>query len=243
MLFCSGSGSPARKHHNLNIPYQIPFPAACRAISSLSKSATYVSSMSIGRVYVQPEAKIAVSDFTVKGPQSFEVHGMTLAVEIFTNRIVMTNPGAPLIDTNRFIDLPPKSRNDKMAQSMFLFNLCEKRGSGMDRAVAGVESMFLPPITVEKGEDFTRVRLFPVKRYTEMTKTEKVLACYQHACLLYEKGIDLTNQSLRERLNMPKNNSAGASRIISDAVEAGLIKLSDKAPESKKYSSYVPYYA
>lgn len=51
------------------------------------------------------------------------------------------------------------------------------------------------------------------------------------------------NQSLRERLNMPKNNSAGASRIISDAVEAGLIKISDKAPESKKYSSYVPYYA
>ena len=30
---------------------------------------------------------------------------------------------------------------------------------------------------------------------------------------------------------MPKNNSAGASRIISDAVEAGLIKLSDKAPD------------
>ena len=66
------------------------------------------------------------------------------AVEIFTNRIVMTNPGAPLIDTNRFIDLPPKSRNDKMAQAMFLFNLCEKRGSGMDRAVAGIEAMRLP---------------------------------------------------------------------------------------------------
>ena len=65
------SGAPARKHHHLYLPYQIPFPAACRAISSLSKSATYVSSMSIGRVYVQPEAKIAVSDFTVKGPQNF----------------------------------------------------------------------------------------------------------------------------------------------------------------------------
>ena len=49
--------------------------------------------------------------------------------------------------------------------------------------------------------------------------------------------------SLRMRLDMNKNNSAGASRIISDTVEAGLIKLSDKAPESKKYSSYVPYYA
>ena len=113
----------------------------------------------------------------------------------------------------------------------------------MDRAVAGIEAMCLPAITVEKGEDFTRVRLFPLKKYTEMTKTEKIQACYQHACLLYEDGLELVNQSLRERLDMPKNNSAGASRIISDTVDAGLIKLSDKAPESKKFSSYVPYYA
>lgn len=193
--------------------------------------------------YPYPEVSIRELVANMVLHQSFEVHGMTLAVEIFTNRIVITNPGTPLIDTNRFIDLPPKSRNDKMAQAMFLFNLCEKRGSGMDRAVAGVEAMFLPPITVEKGEDFTRVRIFPVKKYTEMTKTEKVQACYQHACLLYEEGLELTNQSLRERLNMPKNNSAGASRIIADTVEEGLIKPSNKALESKKFSSYVPYYA
>lgn len=75
-----------------------------------------------------------------------------------------------------------------------------------------------------------------------MTRVEKVQACYQHACLLYEKGVELTNQSLRERLGMPKNNSAGASRIITDTVESGLIHLSYKAPDSKKYSSYIPYY-
>ena len=192
--------------------------------------------------YPYPEVSIRELVANMVLHQSFEVHGMTLAVEIFTNRIVMTNPGAPLIDTNRFIDLPPKSRNDKMAQAMFLFNLCEKRGSGMDRAVAGIEAMRLPAITIERGEDFTRARLFPLKKYTDMTRSEKVQACYQHACLLYENGFELTNQSLRERLGMPKNNSAGASRIIADAVEAGLIHLSDKAPDSKKYSSYVPYY-
>ena len=56
-----GRKAPARKHHHLYLPYQIPFPAACSAISSLSKSATYVSSMSIGRVYVQPGAKLLPS--------------------------------------------------------------------------------------------------------------------------------------------------------------------------------------
>lgn len=192
--------------------------------------------------YPYPEVAIRELSANMVLHQSFDVHGMTLALEIFTNRIVMTNPGAPLIDSNRFIDLPPKSRNDKMAQAMFLFNLCEKRGSGMDRAVAGIEAMRLPAITIERGEDFTRTRLFSLKKYTEMTRVEKVQACYQHACLLYEKGFELTNQSLRERLGMPKNNSAGASRIIADAVEGGLIRLSDKAPDSKKYSSYVPYY-
>ena len=223
--------------------YAISLDKIVKYIMSLLEKTETIINPKRENKYPYPEVSIRELTANAILHQSFDVFGMTLAVEIFSNRIVITNPGTPLIDTNRFIDLPPKSRNDKMAQAMFLFNLCEKRGSGMDRAVAGIEAMCLPAITVEKGEDFTRVRLFPLKKYTEMTKTEKIQACYQHACLLYEDGLELVNQSLRERLDMPKNNSAGASRIISDTVDAGLIKLSDKAPESKKFSSYVPYYA
>lgn len=192
--------------------------------------------------YPYPEVSIRELVANMVLHQSFEVHGMTLVVEIFTNRIVITNPGTPLIDTNRFIDLPPKSRNDKMAQAMFLFNLCEKRGSGIDRAVAGVEAMRLPAITIEKGEDFTRARLFPLKKYTEMSKAEKIMACYQHACLLYENGESLTNQSLRNRLSIGKNNAAVASRIISDTIAAGLIKAQEGQSASTKFWRYVPYY-
>ena len=50
-----------------------------------------------------------------------------------------------------------------------------------------------------------------------------VQACYQHACLLYENGEVLTNQSLRDRLAIGKNNAAVASLIISDTIAAGLI--------------------
>ena len=193
--------------------------------------------------YPYPEVSIRELVANALIHQNFDIQGMTLSIEIFGNRLTITNPGVPLKDTNRFIDMPPKSRNEKIAQSMFPFNLCEKRGSGMDRAVAGVEEMRLPAIRIEKGEYFTRASLFPIMKYTEMSKSDKVQACYQHTCLLYENGMELTNASLRMRLDMNKNNSAGASRIISDTVEAGLIKLSDKAPDSKKYSSYVPYYA
>ena len=69
-MFCwcgSGSGSPARTHDHLYIPIKNTPTITCRAIYPVTKSATYMSSMSIGRVYVQPGAKIAVSDFTVKG--------------------------------------------------------------------------------------------------------------------------------------------------------------------------------
>lgn len=192
--------------------------------------------------YPYPEVAIRELAANMVLHQSFDVHGMTLALEIFTNRIVMTNPGVPLIDTNRFIDLPPKSRNDKMAQAMFLFDLCEKRGSGMDRAVAGIEAMRLPAITIERGEDFTRARLFPLKKYTKMSKGEKVQACYQHACLLYEQGQVLTNQSLRDRLSIGKNNAAVASRIISDTIASGLIKAQEDQSASTKFWGYVPYY-
>ena len=87
------------------------------------------------------------------------------------------------------------------------------------------------------------VFIYPEKSYKEMTKQEKIQACYQHACLLFEDGKQMTNQSLRERLSIGKNNSAGASRIINDTIDAGLIKIADNDNESKKFSSYIPYYA
>ena len=200
-------------------------------IMSLLEKTEFIRTPFRENKYPYPEVSIRELVANALIHQNFDIQGMTLSVEIFGNRLTITNPGVPLIDTNRFIDMPPKSRNEKVAQSMFLFNLCEKRGSR------------LPAIRIEKGEYFTRASLFPLVKYTEMSKSDKVQACYQHTCLLYENGMELTNASLRMRLDMNKNNSAGASRIISDTVEAGLIKLSDKAPESKKYSSYVPYYA
>ena len=192
-----------------------------------------------------PYPEVAIRELVANAliHQDFDIQGMTLSVDIFANRLVIANPGAPLIDTNRFIDMPPKSRNEKIAQSMFLFNLCEKRGSGIDRAVAGVEEMRLPAIKIEKGEYFTRVTIYEERNYLDMSKTEKIQACYQHTCLLFENGIKMTNQSLRERLSIGRNNSAVASRIINDTIATGLIKLADESSGSRRYSAYIPFYA
>lgn len=76
-----------------------------------------------------------------------------------------------------------------------------------------------------------------------MTKQEKIEACYQHACLVYEDNKAINNQSVRERFGINNKQSAVASRIIADTLETGKIKLSDESITSKKYATYIPYYA
>ncbi len=174
--------------------------------------------------------------------QDFAISGMPITVEIFSNRLVITNPGASLNDVSRLIDLPPLSRNEMLAQAMLLLGICERRGSGVDRAIDAIESMHLPAAKFDTGEKHTRVTLFPEKSIKDMTKQEKIEACYQHACLMYEDKVAINNQSLRERFRLDKNQSSVASRIISDTIEAGKIKQADGEITSRKFVTYIPYY-
>lgn len=189
--------------------------------------------------------QVAIREFVANAlvHQDFSIEGMPITIEIFANRIVITNPGSPLNDVNRFIDLPPRSRNEDLAQSLLLFKICERRGSGVDRAISALEGQKLPAPKITKGESFTRVYLFGPKSLSDMTKEEKIRACYQHASLLYESGLNLNNQSVRDRFGISKNNSAIASRIIADTVEAGFIKIVDPISGSRKFVAYIPFYA
>lgn len=188
--------------------------------------------------------RVAIREFIANAlvHQDFAIKGMPITIEIFANRLVITNPGYSLNDVNRLIDLPPHSRNEKMAQLMLQLGLCERRGSGIDRAVEALEKMFLPAYKAESGDDFTRITLYPQKAISAMTREERIEACYQHACLMYEDGEKINNQSVRERFELTKNDSSVASRIISDTMDAGLIKPADIETASKKYMTYIPFY-
>lgn len=189
--------------------------------------------------------RVAIREFVANAliHQDFAIDGSPITIEIFSNRLVITNPGAPLNNITRLLDLPPRSRNERLAQSMLLLNLCERRGSGVDRAIEAVEQMFLPPVKFQALDDYTRVSLFPQKPISEMTKFEKIMACYQHACLMWEDNKAINNQSIRDRFSLNKNQAPTATRILADTVEAGFIKSSDEEFVSRKYSSYVPFYA
>lgn len=174
--------------------------------------------------------------------QDFFMSGTGPMVEIFDDRIEITNPGAPLVDTDRFVDTPPRSRNEALASLMRRFRICEERGSGIDKVVAQVELFQLPAPLFESPDGFTRSVLFAHKPLASMDKAERTRACYLHACLCYVTRKAMTNTTLRARLGVEPRNRATVSRFIRDAVAAGAIVPAD--PEAApKLRRYLPFWA
>ena len=174
--------------------------------------------------------------------QDFFETGTGPMVEIFDDRMEITNPGEPLVDTLRFVDTPPKSRNEGLASLMRRFRICEERGSGIDKVVAQVETFQLPAPYFEAPQGFTRTVLFAHRPLNEMDKADRVRACYLHACLKRVMRDYVTNTSLRERFGVEEKNKAAVSRYIREAVEEGKIKpFEDNAPS--KLMKYVPFWA
>ena len=188
--------------------------------------------------------KLAVRELVANAliHQDFFATGAGPMVEIFKDRIEITNPGEPLVDTQRFLDSPPKSRNEKLASLLRRFRICEERGSGIDKVVFEVELHQLPAPLFENPEGFTRTVLFSRKTLSDMDKAERVRACYLHACLKYIQRDYLTNTSIRERFGIKEKNRSMASRLIRDAVEEGLI-VANVPDASPKHMKYVPFWA
>lgn len=175
--------------------------------------------------------------------QDFDVKGSSPMIEVFENRIEITNPGKPLIDPLRFVDHSPQSRNEPLARFMRIVNICEERGSGFDKVVYECEYNQLPAPEIIVGDNYTRIILYGLKKFKDMDKQDKIRACYLHACLKIVSGERMTNQSLRERFGIEEHNYSIASRIISDTKDAKLIKDYDPDNKSRTYAKYVPYWS
>ena len=175
--------------------------------------------------------------------QDMTITGAGPSVELFSNRLEITNPGTPLVSPNRFIDAPPRSRNESLAAFMRRMKLCEEQGTGIDKVIAAVERQHMPPPDFRVGNgriEATRAILFASVGYAEMTIQERVRACFQHAALKYlERGV-LTNASLRQRFGLAARDSAKVSQVIRLARDRALIKPAD--PDHLR-SGYLPFWA
>lgn len=174
--------------------------------------------------------------------QDFSITGAGPVIEIFDNRIEITNPGNPLVDINRIIDNPPKSRNEALASLMRRLKVCEELGTGWDKIAINCELHLLPAPKIEQYDKSTKVTLFADIPFSNISPEDKVWACYLHACIKHVQGECLTNQSLRERFGLPKTTSASISRLIKDVTELKIIKPLDPTT-APRYMKYLPYWA
>ena len=174
--------------------------------------------------------------------QDFSVSGAGPMVEIFDNRIEITNPGAPLVDTQRFLGNPPISRNETLAALMRRIGICEERGSGIEKAVLAVEEEVLPAPLFESYEGFTRATLFAHKDLSDMDRAERVRACYLHACLRYRVQQPMNNASVRERFGLSDDHNDRASRLLREAVDDGVIVVRDPDAGTRSWT-YLPFWA
>lgn len=230
------------KEHEGIYGYAVGFEGMIKFINDLLPSNEIIGQALRDSIRMYPE--IAIRELVANAiiHQDFEISGTGPMIEIFSDRIEITNPGLPLITPNRFID-ECQSRNEDLASILRRFRICEERGSGMDKVVANIEIFQLPAYEAIIQEKHTKIVLYAYQKFADMDKQDRIRACYQHACLKYVMNEKMSNTTLRERFKIADENAAMVSRIIKDTYEAGLIKEDDPENTSRKYIKYIPIWA
>jgi len=172
--------------------------------------------------------------------QDMTISGAGPQIELFEDRIEITNPGSSLLPQDRMIDLPPRSRNEMLGSLMRRMGFCEEQGSGLDKVVMNIEVYQLPPLKIQSQENSTQAILYGPRSFAEMTRSERVRACYHHSILKWLSGEKMKNSTLCERFGIAKRNAAQVSQVLNSAMEENLIKYAD--PEHPR-GGYYPIWA
>ncbi len=174
--------------------------------------------------------------------QDFSLTGMSVMIEIYPDRVEISNPGEPLVPSDRFID-GYQSRNERLADLMRRFAISEEKGSGVDKVIQAIELAQLPAPDFRTGFKRFSVLLLHPRPFEQMERTDRIRACYQHCCLCYVLNRKMTNQSLRERFKLTEEKMTTVSQTISATLDAGTIKIANPAQSAPRYRCYLPSWA
>ena len=174
--------------------------------------------------------------------QDLHTYGASVMIELYADRIEISNPGQPDIQFDRFID-GYQCRNEPMADLMRRLGLCEEKGSGIDKVIRAVEEDHLPALEYRVDSVRTSCILRGPRPFSEMDRGDRIRACYQHCCLRYVSGVPMTNQSLRERFRLSESQYGSVSHVIAATLAAGQIKMDSATAHSKRYARYLPSWA
>lgn len=117
-----------QKEEPFNQGYAVCFENIVRYVNALLPSSEDVNAVPLSTTskFPLPTAREVIANSLIH--QDLYITGTTPVVEIFDNRIEVTNPGTSLVDVLRIIDNPPKSRNEKQASLMRRLKMCEELG-------------------------------------------------------------------------------------------------------------------
>ena len=174
--------------------------------------------------------------------QDFNIQGARVTIEIFDNRVEISNPGKPLVLLDRFID-QYRSRNENLTDILRRMGICEEQGSGIDRVIQTIETYQLPAPKFYTDDQRTFVIIYGPKKFADSARDDRIRACYQHSVLMWIMGKGMTNKSLRERFKLSESKSAVITQTIAATIEGGLIKKDESTGKSRKYVRYLPFWA
>jgi len=230
------------KEREGNKGYAVGFEGLIEYINTILPSNEIINQAFRENIRMYPELSIREIVANAIIHQDFSQTGNSVMIEIYSNRFEVTNPGEPLVDTDRFLDSPPKSRNEILASFMRRINICEERGSGVDKIVSQTELYQLPAPIFRATNGYTVSILFAHKELKDMNRLDRVRACYLHCCLKYIQNDFMTNSTLRERFGIEVKNRSMVSKIINDTLSEEKIVLFDTTVGTKS-REYIPKWA
>lgn len=232
----------AEKECLWNQGYATDFEGLVRLIKALLPSREIIGEALRREEQAYPEVILRELLMNALIHQDFRLSGCGPMLEIFDDRIEITNPGRPLVDVDRLIDTPPRARNVELARLMRRMDLCKGKGVGIDRAVDAAEAAKLPALEFEAVGDHFKAVVTARKPFKELTLEERLRICRQHCDSQYAKGEAMTLATLRERLEVEPTNVGAVRRIVEEALVRQQIQLLNPgaAPRNR---SYQPYWA
>lgn len=173
--------------------------------------------------------------------QDFTITGVGPVIEIYKDRVEITNAGNSLIEVDRMID-ERRSRNENLAKAMRDLGFCEERGGGLDKAITEIEDMLLPAPYFWASAHSMRVVVPGPTPLAKLSRSEKVWACFCHCVVRWIRNDYMSNTSLRQRFSLRGEDYQVASAIIAAARKEGKIVPEDEN-QGKRIARYVPYWA
>jgi predicted HTH transcriptional regulator len=235
----------ARNETEGKMGYALSFPRLLDFVGKLLPTSEVIEQALRQKRTMYPELALREIIANAVIHQDFSISGTGPLIEIYSDRIEVSNPGRllPSKTLDRLIGTQPESRNEKLARAFRMYKICEERGSGLLKAGMQVELYGLPPIKFEEGANHFKVTLYAPRTFAQMTHQERINACYQHAVLKFYSNSAMTNKTLRERLKMPEKQRSMVSVLIQEAMDEGRIVAANPENKSKKFTEYIPAWA